>query len=80
MSMRVYLCQMIDQWGQYGLRENQVMTPNSRKVEHLKQEGTQRVQGNIGLSHLSYVLQIDTWRSREFASTSVFIGFEKVRD
>ena len=56
------------------------MTPNSSKVEHPEQEGTQRVQGNIGLSHLSYVLQIDTWRSREFASTSVPIGDEEVRD
>ena len=78
--MRVCLCQMIDQWGQYGSRENRVLTPNSRKVEHSKQEGTQRVQGNIGLSHLSYVLQINTWRSREFVSTSDPIGFEEVRD
>ena len=78
--MRVCLCQMIDQWGQYGSRENQVMTPNSSKVEHPEQKGTQRVQGNIVLSHLSYVLQIDTWRSHEFASTSVPIGYEEVRD
>ena len=56
------------------------MTPNRSKVEHPKQKGTQRVQGNIGLSHLSYVLQIDTWCSRELASTSVPIRFEKVRD
>ena len=80
MSTRVYLCQMIDQWGQYGLRGNQVMTPNSSKVEHPEQEGTQRVQGNIGLSHLSYVLQIDTWRSHECTSTSVPIGYEEVCD
>ena len=78
--MRVYLCQMIDQWGQYGLRENQVMTPNSKKVEHPEHEGTQRVQGSIGLSHLSYVLQIDTWRPNEFVGTSVPIGYEEVRD
>ena len=78
--MRGYLCQMIDQWGQYGLRENRVMTPNSNKVEHPEHEGTQRVQGSIGLSHLSYVLQIDTWRSNEFVSTSVPIGYEEVRD
>ena len=71
---------MIDQWGQYGSRGNQVLTPNSRKVEHSKQEGTQRVQGNIGLSHLSYVLQIDTWRSNEFVSTSVPNGYEEVRN
>ena len=56
------------------------MTPNSSKVEHPEQEGTQRVQGSIGLSHLSYVLQIDTWRSREFASTSIPVGLEQVRN
>ena len=56
------------------------MTPNSSKVEHPEQEGTQRVQGNIGLSHLSYVLQIDTWRSHEFVSTSGPIDSEEVRD
>ena len=56
------------------------MTPNSNKVEHPEHEGTQRVQGSIGLSHLSYVLQIDTWRSNEFVSTSVPIGYEEVRD
>ena len=56
------------------------MTPNWSEVEHLKQEGTQKVQGSIGLSHLSYVLQIDTWRSREFASTIIPIRFEEVHD
>ena len=56
------------------------MTPDRSKVEHPKQKGTQRVQGNIGLSHLSYVLQTDTWRSREFVSTSGPIGSEEVRD
>ena len=54
------------------------MTPNKSKVEHSKQEGTQKVQGSFGLSHLSYVLQIDTWHSREFASTSGPIGSEEV--
>ena len=71
---------MIDQWGQYGLRENQVMTPNSKKGKHPEHEGTQTVQGSIGLSHLSYVLQIDTWRSNEFVRTSVHIGYVEVRD
>ena len=56
------------------------MTQNSKKVEHPEHEGTQRVQGSIGLSHLSYVLQIDTWRSHEFTSTSVPIGYEEVCD
>ena len=78
--MRVYLCQMTDQWEQYGSRGNRVIAPNKSEVEHLKQKGTQKVQGNIGLSHLSYVLQIDTWRSHEFARTGVPIGFEEVCD
>ena len=56
------------------------MTPNSSKVKHPEQEGTQTLQGNIGLSHLSYVLQIDTWRSRDFAGTSSPVSLKEVRD
>ena len=37
------------------------MTLDGRKVEHLEKKGTQRVQGSIGLNHLSYEFQIDTW-------------------
>ena len=74
------LCQKTDQWAQYGSKENWDVTLNWEEVEHLKQEVTRKVQGSIALSHLIYVLQIDTWWSREFASTSVPIGFEEVRN
>ena len=56
------------------------MTLDGRKVEHLEKKGTQKVQGSIDLSHLSYVLQIDTWRSSESVSTSGHIGYLKVRN
>ena len=56
------------------------MTLEGRKVKHLEKKGTQRVQGSIGLSHLSYVLQIDTWRSSESVSTSGHIGYVEVRN
>ena len=56
------------------------MTLDGRKVNHLEQKGTQRVQGSIGLNHLSYEFQIYTWRICGFASISVPVNLRKVRD
>ena len=56
------------------------MTLDGRKVKHLEKKGTQRVQGSIGLNHLSYEFQIDTWQICGFASISVPDDLKKVRD
>ena len=71
MSTRAFQCQRTNHWVQYGSKGNQDMTLDSRKVEHLEKKQTQRVQGSIGLNHLSYEFQINTWQICGFAGISV---------